>query len=152
MRRAVLDTTVCLCLVVVVLGQLVLVCACTGMPSETIPSMHTPYVRTRTHKHTHTHTHTLAHTHLHKHRLYTKFALEVLFSVGFGIVLDIQKGKGGRIYKAALDIAGQSEESYYGDDEDSRVVLLDAAMGKASSSKASTQTSTHTRAHAHTRH
>ena len=81
----------------------------------------------------------------------------MLFSVGFGIVLDIQKGKGGRIYKAALDIAGQSEESYYGDDEDSRVVLLDAAMGKASSSilslfKASTQTSTLTRAHAHTQH
>ena len=75
----------------------------------------------------------------------------MLFSVGFGIVLDIQKGKGGRIYKAALDIAGQSEESYYGDDEDSRVVLLDAAMGKASSSILSLWRLVHKQAHTCTR-
>ena len=66
----------------------------------------------------------------HACRLYTKFALEVLFSVGFGIALDIQNGKGGEVYKAALAIAGQSEDSYYRSDDEGQIMLLDAAMGK----------------------
>ena len=54
----------------------------------------------------------------------------MLFSVGFGIALDIQNGKGGEVYKAALAIAGQSEDSYYRSDDEGQIMLLDAAMGK----------------------
>ena len=41
---------------------------------------------------------------MHAHRLYSKLTLEVMLSVAFGTALDIQNGKGGKIYKAAGDM------------------------------------------------
>ena len=41
---------------------------------------------------------------MHAHRLYSKLTLEVMLSIAFGTALDIQNGKGGKIYKAAGDM------------------------------------------------
>ena len=48
-------------------------------------------------------------THMHARRLYRKLSLEVMLSVAFGIALDIQNGKGGKIYKAVGDMSDLSD-------------------------------------------
>ena len=46
---------------------------------------------------------------MHARRLYRKLSLEVMLSVAFGIALDIQNGKGGKIYKAVGDMSDLSD-------------------------------------------
>ena len=137
--------------------------------------MNQTYLRTQTHtqtthtNNTHTqHTHT-NNTHTqHTHSLFNKFVLELMTSVGFGMVVNFQNGKGGEIYHAARDIAGLTEDSFHREGEGRGLLLLDAAMGKTSCpilgelrvlhththtythTHTHTHTSTHTRMHTHT--
>ena len=91
------------------------------------------------------------------------FVLELMTSVGFGLTVDFQNGKGGEIYKAARDIAGLTDESFHYGDDNTHLMLIDAAMGKTiytilgvvykglyTCTHTHTQTHTHTHTHAHT--